>query len=176
MGIRVVRGLGGWVDGHIADGAQKEELWECPKLSERQARSRCQAQVTGYSFPLLQQVFEPVLCVLFCSGGSQAGWELTLEPRPLPSLWPSGPSLPLGLVLSLPYPSWHLGLSRAQVYLPPAALYTKGGAHGVPFYSCCLGVQGPTPASILEGDTLLGATHGTKPLPPFVGPVLAEAS
>lgn len=72
-----------------------------------------------------------------------------------------------------PVPQLALGPFQGQVYLPPAALYTKGGAHGVPFYSCCLGVQGPTPASILEGGTPLGATHGTKPLPPLVGPVLA---
>lgn len=100
----------------------------------------CQAQV-------MEQLSQLVLSTSFRSGGSQVGWKLALESRSLLTLWPG-----LDLTGSAPLSLTPAGTRaspehRCTHHLLPCA--HTGVSVGAPLHSYCLGVQGPTPASIL---------------------------
>lgn len=98
-------GMGGWVAGHITDGAPNEECWKFPGLS------KC-PWVSSLCHRLSAEVAEQQT---ICSGGSQAGWKLTRAQA----------QIPLDLLLS-PLPRLPLRPLSTQVYAPPATLYTWG--------------------------------------------------
>lgn len=159
-----------WAAGWMVTSLMGPRRRNCGNAQSCLSVPGCQAQITGYQLSLLEQVFELVLCALFCSGGSQAGWKL---PRAVPGPDPSG-SGPLSLT---PAATWAFPVHKCTCHLPPCT--HREVPVGAPLYSYCLGVQRPNPASLLRGGTPTptpqGAMHGTKPLPPLCFPVLGEA-
>lgn len=81
----------GWVDGHIADGAQKEECWKFSKLSSV-AGCRLRSRVISRGgWNNLSEVFVPHLAA---EGPRQDGNPLECRPQPAPWPGPAPPSPP----------------------------------------------------------------------------------